>query len=132
MGSGTVWPTCKPAATCVSVAFLPRLRQIAARPASFRSMPDCAPAPEHQISAAQSTMPAAVNLFAPIALFATVDLLSIRSPVTTNMYHYKHGFGISAGKEILNATRSGQAISAQVIGCTAPSAAHFRDAISKP
>jgi hypothetical protein len=64
---------------------LPRLRQIAAQLAEEMSMLDCAPAPEHQISAAQSTMLAAVNLFAPIALFATVDLLSIRGPVT-NQY----------------------------------------------
>src|SRR5262245_45419203 len=83
MGSGTVWPTCNPAATCVSIASLPRLRQIAARPDEERSTSACASAPQDQTNAAHSKILAAANLFAAIRLFTTVNLLTLRGPVTS-------------------------------------------------
>src|ERR1700751_882842 len=81
-GSGTVSPTCNPAATCVSVAVLPRAFQIAARPAEVRWSADCAAAPKGQISAAHSRRLMALDLLADLTLFARVDLLGIADPAT--------------------------------------------------
>jgi hypothetical protein len=53
-GAGTISPTFNPAATSVSVASLPRLFQIAVRPAELRWMTDRAGAAEDQSSAADN------------------------------------------------------------------------------